>query len=498
MSIGRNVAKLISSKAAAQVAVIVAAPTITRLFLPEHFGVNQLFISIATVIAVIACLRYEFSIPLGKDEKEASASLVLSLFFALIFMLVVSATVPSLKGKIARWYKVPELEIFLWLLPIAVFIGACRNSLRFWAAREERFGAMAWSDFSAAVVGILITVTWALAISASVNGLLAGYLANGAVGVLILFAFLSRKLVSDIKNSHLSFGMVWAVAKQHRKFPIFSTWSGLLNTVSFQLPPIILGLYFSTTVVGYYSLGQRVVGLPMGLLGNSIAKVFYPAAAKEYNKTGTLSEIVSKVFRRLVQIGVFPMVALGFFGASVFGVVFGENWIEAGVYAQIMSGYLVCHFVSSPLSTICSILQRQGTFLAWNAGFASCKLLGLLLGARTGKPWVALVLYSAANMVAYSLLMVWILRNSNIPLRREMKIFLKYIGLSCLLLLPAACFVYIWQNRFIALASLGLAIIIYVYGLYRQEPGLHKATVDIVAWRLPSSRRKRDKSLGIR
>jgi hypothetical protein len=72
--------------------------------------------SIAGVITVIACLRYELSIPLGKNEKEASASFTLSLFFTLIFTVVVLAVVPVLKGKIAQWFKAPELKMFLWLL----------------------------------------------------------------------------------------------------------------------------------------------------------------------------------------------------------------------------------------------------------------------------------------------------------------------------------------------------------------------------------------------
>ena len=70
-SLGANIIKLLSSKVAAQVITFATAPIIARLFLPEHFGIVQIFSSIAGVITVITCLRYELSIPLAKDEKEA-------------------------------------------------------------------------------------------------------------------------------------------------------------------------------------------------------------------------------------------------------------------------------------------------------------------------------------------------------------------------------------------------------------------------------------------
>jgi len=496
MLLGRNVLKLLSSRVAAQALSFITAPIIARLFLPEHFGVFQIFSSIAGVIAVITCLRYELSIPLGKNEKEASASLTLSLFFTLIFTLAVLAVVPVLKGKIAQWFKVPELEVFLWLLPISVFASGLISSLRYWAARGDRFGAMAWSGFGSSLGGRLIMIAWASIIGASVTGLFVGYFGGVAVSVLLLLVFLSRKLLSDIKNANLNLGMLWTVAKRHKKFPIFSSLSILLNTLSVQLPPIILGLYFSTTTVGYYSLGRRLVSLPMSMLGGSIAQVFFPIAAKEYNEMGTLSEIVSNVFRRLVQIGVFPMVALGFLGVPLFGFVFGEKWIEAGVYTQILSVWILLIFITSPLSTIFSVLERQGTGLAFNIGLIFSRTLALLLGAQMGGPRMALGAFVVVSVIGWSFLLCWVLRNSGVSLRWGVKKFLKYVSLSSLLLLPAGCFAWVWGNIFTVLASLGFATIIYAYGLYRFDYSIRNFTTNIITSRLPLGRwNKKGKSL---
>ena len=498
MSIGRNVLKLSFGRLATQVVSLIAAPIMAWLFLPKHFGTLQIFGSIASVIIAITCLGYELSIPLGENKKKTSASFVLSVLLTIIVTLLVLTAVPILKEDIARWFKAPELKIFLWLLPLAVFIGGMRKPLRYWAAYEGRFGAMAWSEFCCALSGKLVVIAWALIIGASVTGLFAGYFVSEAFGILLLLVFLSRRLVSDIKNANLDFKMIWTTAKDYKKFPIFTTWSGLLSTISRNLPAIILGLCFSTTVVGYYAIGKRLISLPMNLLSSSIAKVFFPTAAKEYNETGTLSKIVSNVFRKLVQIGVFPMIALGVLGAPLFGLVFGEKWIEAGVYTQILSIWMLLVFITSPLCAAFDILQRQGTALAFNIGLVSSRALALLLGAQMGGPRMALGVFVVVSIIGWSFMLCWILRNSGVSLRWGLGTFLKYAGSSSLLLLPTGYFAWVWGNIFIALTSLGFGALLYAYGLYRFDPGIREFTAQILSKRLGLGQwNKKEKSLYI-
>lgn len=472
MSIGRNVAKLTSGRIAAQAIVFVTAPIIARLFLPEHFGILQIFVSIVSVVGVVTCLRYELSIPLGKDKKEVSASFVLSLFFAFIFTLVTLAVVFVARERVARWFKVPELEMFLWLLPVVVFIGGLQKPLRYYAAREGKFGAMAWSGFASAAGGALVVTAWGLTIGASVTGLFAGYVASALFGVLILLVLSIRKLASDIRNAHLSFGMIWTTAKQHKKFPIFSTWSGLLNTASLQLPPIMLGLYFSTAVVGYYSLGYRLVSLPLGLLSGSIAQVFFPAIAKEYNDTGVLSEIVSNVFKRLVQIGVFPIMVIGLYGSELFRFILGEQWGEAGVYAQILSIVFLVSFVTSPLTALFAVKQCQGQGLVYNVALVSSRLLALSLAGYMRNPRILLGAYAMASSIVYIFTLAWLLRISNVSLRWGGKVMLKYILGTGILLLPMSFFVYRKYSIAVVLGSMAFGAICYMWVLYRTDTGM--------------------------
>ncbi len=66
-----NIIKLAGSTILAQIISIIIAPLLTRLYLPEAFGIQTLYISILGLIIVIACLRTEVVILLPKKDEEA-------------------------------------------------------------------------------------------------------------------------------------------------------------------------------------------------------------------------------------------------------------------------------------------------------------------------------------------------------------------------------------------------------------------------------------------
>ena len=468
-SFGTNVLKLLSSKIASQAISFITAPIIARIFLPEHFGTVQLFSSISGVIVVISCLRYELSIPLGRDKNEVIASFVISIISALAIALLSFVAVLILKAKVAVWLKSPELEAFLWFLPLTVLLGGIGNAIRYYASRSGKFGAMAWADFGSIAGNMLLTILFGLIFGASAMFLFIGQITGMVLSILILFIFLSREFLSEAKTVNLSLRDIWEVAKYHKKFPIYSTWSGLFNSTSMQLPPIILGAYFSTTVVGYYSLGQRFVGLPMSLLGGSIAQVFFPSAAKEYNETGKLTNIVNSTFKRLVQIGIFPFMILGFFGGPLFGFVFGNNWVEAGVYAQILSIYVLFQFISSPLSTVFSIYNRQGTFLFLSLSQLINRMIALILFAQFGVARNCLIAYSAVSSIFYILILYFVFRFSKAFISSGMKVLVKYAILSFILLLPVLFISKIINNIYFTLISLVIDAMLYLFILYRLD-----------------------------
>jgi len=350
-------------------------------------------------------------------------------------------------------------------LPLSIFTGGVGNALRYYASRIGKFGSIAISDFVSISFGFLINISWVFILKASSIGLFTGYIIGLLLGFLLLFILLAREILADIKNSKANLRSIYSIAKEFKKFPIFDTWSTLMNTFSIQLPVFILGSFYTNEIIGYYSQGQKLIALPISMLGGSISQVFFPLAAKEYNEKSDLSEIVKITFKRLCQIGIFPMMTISILGAPIFSFFLGNEWFEAGIYAQILSIFILFDFFSSILSSVFDILRRQGTILIFNLGLIILRISGIIFGVWIGGPRTALVIYSLFSSVGYILMLIWILSNSSVSLKWSIAIFFRYL-LLCSLLLPAFCVSFYGFGIIYIIALVFMAYVAYFCFLY--------------------------------
>ena len=105
----------------AQALGVLAMLIVTRLFAPEAFGVAAVFSSMAGIVGVVACLRYEIAIMLPESSEEAANILGVSLL-SVILMTFLTILIVWLGGEqIIRLLHAPQLKHYLWLVPIAIF-----------------------------------------------------------------------------------------------------------------------------------------------------------------------------------------------------------------------------------------------------------------------------------------------------------------------------------------------------------------------------------------
>ncbi len=356
-SFARDVLKLVSGTAVAQLLGILASPILTRLYTPDAFGVLAIFTSIVSILGVVACLRYELSIMLPDSDEEAANLFAVSLSFAVLVSLLTVPLVWWGREPLLRWLNAPQLGPYLSLVPPAVLVAGVILALNYWNTRTKQFGRLS----IARVSGSVATTSTNLGF---------GFLGNATSGVLIAASFGGQVVNATILAIHswrdnsrlflhsISWQKMLAGISRYRKFPLFGTWSALLNTISWQLPAFLLAAFFSSSVVGFYALGFRILQMPMRLIGAAIGQVFFQQAAQA-KVQGTLAELVEATFRRLVMVGLFPMLMLTIIGRDLYVVIFGQNWAEAGVYTQILGVWAFFWFISSPMSTLFSILEKQ-------------------------------------------------------------------------------------------------------------------------------------------
>ncbi|MEA5598799.1 lipopolysaccharide biosynthesis protein [Rivularia sp. UHCC 0363] len=411
-----DVLKLISGAAFAQGLTILASPFLTRLYAPEDFGLLALFLSITSIINVIACLRYELAIMLPDSDKEAANLLGVSLCFVILISIL---TVPIvwLGGPIILdLLKTPQLSAYLWLVPPMVFFNGVFLALNYWNSRTKNFGNLSIARVLQAI-GTTGTQLGAGYTSYANGGSLVGASVFGsAVSTLVLGGQIWRDNGAWLKSYINLQGMI-AGLKRYYKFPVFGIWSGFMNTVSVQLPTLILASFFSSNVVGYYSLSYRLLGLPMGLIGNAFGQVFYQRAARA-KAENTLNLTVEKNFRYLLSLGMLPFLLLTIIGNDIFIVFFGDKWAEAGVYTQILSLWTFFVFIGSPISTLSSILERQEIGFIFNIILLFSRFISLFIGGLIGNVRIGLILFSLTGIVAWIWLTLWLTSQAGVKVKK--------------------------------------------------------------------------------
>jgi len=424
-----NVLKLVGGSAIAQGLVVLTAPIVTRLFAPEAFGIAALFTSITSVLIVVSCLQYELAIMLPDTDAEAANLLGLSVLGVLAISGLSGLVVLLASDWIIKAFAAPNLGKYLWLIPPAVFIGGLFTALNHWNSRSKHFGRL-----SVARV-VSSTVTQSTKIGAGLTGFVSG-------GVLIvtriLGMFVSTGLLLSLiwKNDHVLFKKdirlkyIIAGLRRYKEFPIYSTWSALITSVSQHFPVWILAYYFPTTVVGLFSLGRTVVMLPLGMVGNAITMVFFQKTAEALHQTDELPRVVEQVFMRLLTFGSFLFFMLSVIGKDVFIVAFGSKWSEAGVYTQILAVWMLTFFITSPISSLFYVFEKQAAFLVAMIIILSLQAAALIFGGMIGHPRLALAIFSGVSTLTTLFLCIWLLSLANVPISRTLSEFgrlVKYI-----------------------------------------------------------------------
>jgi O-antigen/teichoic acid export membrane protein len=424
-----NVLKLASGSVLAQGLAILVAPILTRLFAPEAFGVAALFTSLIGVVGVLACLRYEFSIMLPRTDEEAANLLGISVCSVLLVSGVTLLVILLTGDFISTSLNTPKLGNYLWMVPIAILLKGLFSAFNSWNSRTKQFGQL-----SAARVlrsAVQHTVNLGVGFAGFVSG--GVLIASTLLGQLTSILFLGRKIWHNdhallLGNVHWK-GMLSGL-KRHRKFPIYATWSALLNTTSRELPTLFLAFFFSPQVVGFFALGRQVLNLPMIFVGQAIGQVFFQAASEANSRTQDVSSVVEGVFNRLVSFSLFPFLMLSLIGKDIFIVAFGAPWAEAGVYLQILAIWIFFQFIYSPISTLFFVFEKQASALFFNCILLVTRAVALVIGGMSGDIRFTLILYTSTGVICYAFFCFWLNYLAAVPMLNILSIIIQYASYS--------------------------------------------------------------------
>ena len=403
-----DVLKIISGTTIAQIITIISSPIITRIYGPEIFGIFTLFMSIVSILAVLSCLRYENAILLPKSDDEAINLVGLCLIIVFLISGILMIVCNIFSQQIISLLNAPSLSEYLWLLPLFVLINGIFLTFNYWNTRMKKFGRLSITKVAGSVTTNGIQMGFGFTGFISGFSLIFGSIFGQIVSTLVLGWKIYSEDLLEFKNK-IEFSLLIAGFKRYSNFPIYDLWGALLNTISSQLPIILLALFFSTTIVGYYSLGVMVLLFPTTLIGGAIAQVFFQRASESKNIDRTLvKELVEKTISKLLIIGVLPFLIILLYGQELFSIIFGSAWSTAGLFAQILAVWFFLAFIASPISTLFIVFEKQKFSLFINIITFTFRFIAIIIGGILDNYLVSIILFSLVGIISNGGSLVWL------------------------------------------------------------------------------------------
>ena len=422
----RNVLTVASGTAVAQVVGMAFAPFITRLYGPEAFGLQGLFVSVVSLLSIIAALEYPTAIVLPKSSADALGLAKLAIVIGVTTALVTTFALAFYGVDLLRLLNAEAIAPFLFLIPIAMVFSVLNSVLAQWLIRKKAYQLTArFAVFTALLLNTAKTGMGVLAPSALV--LIVTNVAGSLIGTALTF-FGWKRLAKECGGEQIAATptpTIRQLASRHRDFPLLRTPQNLINAFSQNLPVLLLASYFGASASGQYTIALSVLALPANLIGNSVMAVFYPRITEAIHNGENARSLIVRATLGMAATGALPYLLVTLAGPFLFALVFGQEWHTAGVYAQWLSVWLFLQYINKPAVSAIPALRLQGGLLIYELFSTGTKIFALWLGFSVyGSAVVSVALFSLFGIVAYVLLILWVVYCSGRPIASSLSDFL--------------------------------------------------------------------------
>ncbi len=255
----RNIVTVVSGTAGAQALTLAFMPVITRIYGPDNYGVLGVFMGLAMMLIPVAALCYPTSVVLPRRDSDALSLVKLSLLMAAVVSSLLAAFLLIAGVWFASALSVEAAVPFLMFLPAVTFAGAALETAQQWLFRKQMFN---------------VTAKTAVLYSLTHNSIrsLAGLLSPTAAVLVITTGFgpllhSSLLLIGIRKGPPLQAKpdvekreapvRLRSLAYRYRDFPKFRAPQMLINTVSQNLPTLVLAAYFGPAAAGFFALCKQ-------------------------------------------------------------------------------------------------------------------------------------------------------------------------------------------------------------------------------------------------
>ena len=367
-----NMISLTGLQFAIYILPLITLPYLTLVLGPEKFGLTQYAISLITYFQFFTDYGFNLSatreLAICRDDNQKISQIFSSVMFIKLCLCILSFIILLL---IVMFIPKFNEDSYVYILTFGMVIGYMLFPTWLFQGLEY----MRYTSILNIIGKIVFTVLIFIFIHDTTDYMLVplinslGYILVGILGIYIALTKFNIKItipsIRDIKY-HLREG--WYVFISTIAINMYTT----TNT-------FLLGLLTNNTLVGYYSIAEKIILAVNGLL-NPISQALYPfisRTVKTDDKTRSI-EFIRKITKIMTLVGIVLSAGLFIFAKPIILLLFGQSYVNSVIILQIIS--------IVPLAVSLSTVFGVETMLTFNykKAFTSIVMIGGIIDIVLG------------------------------------------------------------------------------------------------------------------
>lgn len=360
---------LVTGTVVAQGVVFVMTMILTRVYSAQDYGQFTQYASVVAIIASVAALRYDMTIMLPRQRSWALACARLGMVCVTVTcLLAMVVSFPLRPWVSAHWG--PGVAAWLPMVGATAFLLASLQLLQYWYNRESDYKTISVNRVEQQIgqtVGQLVLGAVGMV---SVGGLILGQ----TVGQLWAFFNLGHKARPLRAPLPAGSPSLWHVARRYKRMPLLNGPNVLVDALRLNGVNLLIGAW-SVEALGQFNLAWRVLEVPLALVNGAVSQVFFHKLSTL--EPGQMRPLVRLVIKRILVLALAPFTALYLVSPWLFPLLFGAQWSDSGYFARALTPWLFLTLVTSPLSNLFVVAERQDWMLGFAVVYAAAPLAWL-------------------------------------------------------------------------------------------------------------------------
>ena len=396
----KGVLSLLAGNTIAQVIMFIGGIILARIYGPEASGTYNAFLAFVAILAILTTFRLENIFVISKSSKA-----IRNLFTTL---LLVSSIVTIL---FFLGYAILE-EIFTFKTSLfIVFLSCIAGLFTAWNNVQNTLFTK-YKLFKSISTGFVINAMFSVLFQFIFYWM--GYKETGLIYGTIFGTVLSCAYYFSITKGRftsIDFDLAKKTITNNKEIIKYTLPSESLNAIANNLMTILMLFYFTKEDAGFFGNASKVLVVPLILLSNSMAKVFFQkSAGMMEHRAHQLYDLSKKVILYNVGAIALFLLLMNFVGIFILEWILGSEWKGLHIMTWILSFWILCRSAMNPIQQIVVVIKKNHYALNFNIYLVFITIATCVIGGLNKNILLTLSLYSFFAGIGYLVQLYFVMK----------------------------------------------------------------------------------------